>query len=172
MTLKSLTTGLVALPAAISGVAHAAPPPPLASDHARQDGDFVETRLAVPKKGGLLALRDLTGDGRVELLSVTPAGILARTLDAGGEYAAAGALLEWPAGSTGWDLADLDGDGRVEVLMVSDGKTLVRRSLTPAGTWSEPEVVLETVVISLQQVEAENQGTRVEPGEPLDYPVR
>ncbi len=144
MTLKSIRHGLVALLAATGGAAHAAPltgsacPPPC------QDGAFAETRLAVAKRGGLLALRDLTGDGKIELLSVTPAGILAQALDAEGKYAAAGALLAWPAGGTGWDLADLDGDGRVEVLMVSDGKTLVRRSFTAAGAWSEPETVLET----------------------------
>ena len=144
MTLKSLTHGLAALLAATGSAAHAASPIRPASLSPRQDRDFVETRLAVAKKGGLLALRDLTGDGRIELLSLTSAGILAQVLDAEGKYAAAGALLEWPAGSTGWDLADLDGDGRVEVLMVSDGKTLVRRSFTPAGAWSEPEAVLET----------------------------
>ena len=106
--------------------------------------DFSETRLAVRKGSGLLALRDLTGDGRYELLSLTPRGLVAQALDERGVYETAGALLEWPASGTGWDLADLDGDGRVEVLMVSDGRTLVRRSLSGDGTWSEPEVLLET----------------------------
>ncbi|MDG1491752.1 MAG: VCBS repeat-containing protein, partial [Planctomycetota bacterium] len=138
MMLSRRTSGSAALLAALLvPVGSAATPRP-------QSEDLVETRLAVAKNSGLLALRDLTGDGRVELLSVTSAGVLARTLGEDGTYPAAGTLLQWPAGSTGWDLADLDGDGRVEILMVSDGKTLVRRSLTPEGAWSEPETVLET----------------------------
>ena len=64
--------------------------------------DFSETRLAVRKGSGLLALRDLTGDGRYELLSLTPRGLVAQALDERGVYETAGALLEWPASGTGW----------------------------------------------------------------------
>ena len=143
MITDGLLLGLALLPApAPIGSDLTLPAPPAPEGDAAPE--FSETRLAVRKGAGMLALRDLTGDGRLELISVTARGLVAKALGEDGAYETAGALLEWPAAGTGWDLADLDGDGRVEVLMVSDGKTLVRRSLTGAGAWSDPEPVLAT----------------------------
>lgn len=107
------------------------------------DAPFADTRVEVPRRGVLMALRDLTGDGALELLRVDESGVLARRLTAEGTYETRGSLLAWPNTTIGWDLADLDGTGRTDLLMVADGKTIQRQRLLPGGGWSEPEPLFE-----------------------------
>ncbi|MEM9799665.1 MAG: VCBS repeat-containing protein [Planctomycetota bacterium] len=107
-------------------------------------GDIVETRVAVPRHSTTLALRDLTGDGRMELLSFSPRGVLVRKLRDTGAYDEIGALRQWPSTSVGWDLADLDGDGRDELLYVADGRTFVRQGFDAENGFEAPQELVET----------------------------
>jgi hypothetical protein len=117
-----------------------------------QDGvnSVAETRVAFPQGPTQLALRDLDGDGDLELLRFDELGVAARTLTPSGTYTEAEAVLRWPSRRTSWDLVDLDGDGRIELVTVSEGKRVERRTWTPpaagsedAGGWSDPIFVLE-----------------------------
>lgn len=110
---------------------------------------LVETRVALAHDGSRLALRDLDGDGDLELLRVDRVGVAVRALGASGAYEAAEALLRWPGKRVSWDLLDLDGDGRIELVTVTDGKLVELRTWSPgatpaeAGVWSEPTKLLE-----------------------------
>ena len=115
----------------------------LAAAQPADTSPFGDTRLEVPRRGVLMALRDLTGDRALELLRVDDKGVLARRLTEDGTYETRGSLLAWPASTVGWDLADLDGNGRTDLLLVADGKTIQRTSLLPEGGWSEPEDLFE-----------------------------
>jgi hypothetical protein len=56
-----------------------------------------------------LALRDLTGDGRLDLLILDPRGLALRPLDADGRYDEHDERrIDWPSHTVGWNLADLD----------------------------------------------------------------
>ncbi len=107
------------------------------------DADFTETRLETPRFGVVLALRDMTGNGALELLRISSSGIVVRQLNANGTFEEAGALLQWTGKTVGWDLADLDGDGRTEILTVADGRTLTRTQFDAEGAWSEPQTLVE-----------------------------
>lgn len=109
-----------------------------------QTGPFVETRLEVPRRGVVLALRDMTGDGAQELVRVDRGGIMVRRLSPTGAYEPNGALLPWPGPTVGWDLADLEGEGRFDLVMVSDGRTVERLRFLPGGSWGEPEALFTT----------------------------
>ena len=112
----------------------------LASAQPAADAPFADTRVEVPRRGVLMALRDLTGDRALELLRVDERGVLARRLTEDGTCS----LMPWPASTVGWDLADLDGSGRTDLLLVADGKTIQRMSLLPGGGWSEPVDLFES----------------------------
>lgn len=82
--------------------------------------DFVHTQLEFPVEGLRLALRDFSGDGRLDLLAADAAGARLHRQRADGSFEAApSAWLAWPEGRTAWDLADLEGNGRCEVLVLS-----------------------------------------------------
>ncbi len=98
---------------------------------------FAETRVSVQRRGTTLALRDLTGDGALELIRIDAAGILVRQLGDNGSYGEAGTLYPWQDATVGWDLADLNGDGRTEVLLVTDGQTLTSMSFQRESGWDE-----------------------------------
>lgn len=108
-----------------------------------QAAAFSETRLGVPRSGTILALRDMTGDGRQELLLVDRNVMRVRQLDENGVYEPVGALHAWTTKTVGWDLADIDGDGRTELLTVADGRTLQSRSVSLEGKWMEPVTLVE-----------------------------
>lgn len=82
--------------------------------------DFALSQLEFPVEGVRLALRDLDGDGRLDLLAADAAGVRVRRQRGDGSFEAEpSASLAWPEGRTAWDLADLDGDGRCEVLVLA-----------------------------------------------------
>lgn len=77
------------------------------------------TRFSVVA-GHRLALRDVDGDGRVDLLEVRDDGVAARLMTEDGAYPASpDALLAWPGEHLAWDLVDLAGDGRTSLLTLS-----------------------------------------------------
>jgi len=106
---------------------------------AASDDAFAETRVEVPRNGAVLALRDLTGDGRKELVEIDGSSLRVRRLGASGEYEAAARMLPWTGQRVGWDLADLDGSGRTDLILVVDDGPMTRRRFVPGEGWSDPE---------------------------------
>ena len=103
-----------ALAAAATLAAHAAPAtpvPPLVGASGPVVSGYV-----VPDGLTRLALRDLDGDGRRDLLIVDPAGLAWRRLREDGSFSPADdGALAWPSPTVGWNVADLDADGRTEI---------------------------------------------------------
>ncbi|QDV08305.1 hypothetical protein Poly30_38420 [Planctomycetes bacterium Poly30] len=106
--------------------------------------EFTETRVSVSRRGVTLALRDLTGDGALELIRIDGSGVLVRQLRPSGVYAETGTLFPWVDANVGWDLADLDGDGRTEMLLVTDGRSITSMTFDEAAGWSERAKLFET----------------------------
>ncbi len=80
------------------------------------------TLLPVIDENTRLALRDVDGDGRLDLLAVGLAGISLRRLGADGRYPEDhDAVVPWPGETVGWFLADVDGDGDTEVALLIGG---------------------------------------------------
>jgi hypothetical protein len=87
-----------------------------------EDGGPVGSVYAVLDDATRLAVRDLTGDGRKDLLIVDPDGLALRRLEADGRYdALRESRVAWPSQTVGWNLADLDGDGLSEIVLLIDG---------------------------------------------------
>lgn len=100
--------------------------------------------MAIEADDVLHALRDMDGDGDLDLLRIDTAGVALRRLGANGEYAAEDEhLLEWPGPDLGWHLADVDGDGATDLLLLVAGHTLVQHSVTDEGHFDDGTVLLE-----------------------------
>jgi hypothetical protein len=129
--LLAVLAGLSAPGAAAQAVPPADPAasaPAVRTPDAAEDGDGgpVGSRYAVLDEHTRLALRDLTGDGRKDLLIVDPVGLALRRLDAEGRYPEVGeSRIGWPSDTVGWNLADLDGDGVQEIVLLVDGTRVV-----------------------------------------------
>ena len=107
------------------------------------DAPFAETRLELAVDGPGLLLRDLTGDGALELVRADDAGLAVFRLGEDLRYPEEPATtLAWPAGRVGWEVADLDGDGAHEVLLLEE-RGVVRHRLAEAGAFEEGRVLLE-----------------------------
>lgn len=88
--------------------------------------DFASSVCEVPPGGTRIALRDLDGDGRRDLLFVDVDGFALRRLREDGTFPEADdSRFEWPSTTTGWALADLDGDGRQEIVLLVDGRKVL-----------------------------------------------
>jgi len=93
----------------------------LASAPQEVDG-FQRSVLTLPDDGTLVALRDMDGSGRLDLIFVEDAGLGIRYLRADGGYPQThDAFFAWPAENVGWSLVDLDGDGRTEIVCLVSG---------------------------------------------------
>ena len=80
---------------------------------------LVTSEIVLAGSSGTLALRDLDGDGRLDLFDVEAAGIRVFFQAPDGTFGAESDLdLEWPAGDLGWDLVDYEGDGRYELALI------------------------------------------------------
>lgn len=111
---------------------------------AGQDGPFVESTLSVPRGGARLALQDVTGDGRRDLVWLDHGGAAVRPQLADGRFAgAAPEGLKWPEGRVAWDLADLDGDGAHELVLLVDGDQVRAHRVASDGTFDAGRLVLE-----------------------------
>ena len=94
--------------------------------------ELVESRIEVPTAGTWLALRDMDGDGRNDLVRVDRAGIEVTLLGEDGRFASEPAgRLPWPASNLGWDFADLDGDGAHELVVLQDSTRVRAWRLLP-----------------------------------------
>ena len=112
---------------------------------AAQESARVST-FVVPRRGTTLVLRDLTADGRRELLVIDEIGSRVHLLGENGEYGDAVAHRPWPDASVAWDVADIDSDGQSELLIASESGNVHSVSLAhetsgDGWTWSDPEPI-------------------------------
>jgi len=99
-----------------------APAPAPAPAPALAPAPAIVSLYTVPDGQARLAVRDLNGDGRKDLLCVRVDDITTRLLREDGRFPDADdGRLEWPSPTVGWTLCDLDGDGATEVLLLIDG---------------------------------------------------
>ncbi len=104
--------------------------------------DAVVSVLTLPESNRF-ALREVNGDGLVDLLEIQNTGITYRYLRADGSYPTElGPVFTWPYEQMAWDLVDLDGDGAYEVVTLSgEGEV---RSWKPQddGSFGEGELLV------------------------------
>lgn len=99
-------------------------------------------RVELEAAADRLALRDLDGDGRSDLVRIAGDGLRAALQDDDGGFSAFGAPFDWPGETLGWCLADLDGRGGVDLLVLGqDG--IVRAHGCDATGFDAGRVVLE-----------------------------
>jgi hypothetical protein len=95
-----------------------------------------------------LTLRDMDGDGDLDLVHVDSAGLAVFSLGGRGRYPRAPtALMKWPVGRTAWTVADIDGTGAHRVLtLTGDGRVFRHdfdgKTFQPAVLILEDEVFL------------------------------
>ena len=117
-----------ALALALGGVlAPVAPAQPASSPATSDTPQPALSMVMLADQQDRAALRDLDGDGRLDLLLIGPDGVRAHRLRPDGTYPEQPDVSSpWPETSgIGWNLADIDGDGRTEVLLLLDGRRLV-----------------------------------------------
>jgi hypothetical protein len=106
--------------------------------------DFASTLYPVPDDTTRLALRDVDGDGRRDLLAVDVAGIALRRLRADGTFPDQDdSVMAWPSSTVGWALADLEGDGTTEVVLLVDGRHVLVAHADAQGVLAPGAPLLE-----------------------------
>jgi len=134
----------MSVPAALVALALVAPLSQV--DSAGDESAFIETQLRVPRAGVVLVLRDMDGDGRVDLLWLDNEGVTVRLMQADGRFADEFEVgLTWPRGRVAWDIMDLDGDGRSELGLLVEGKTVRMYTVDSEGQFDGGVDVLEAV---------------------------
>jgi len=137
---RRLKTWLVA--AVALGVSHLAPCAAAATP--TDAPKLAVSTMSIAADDVLHALRDMDGDGDLDLLRMDAAGIALRRLDAAGEYSTEDeSLVAWPGPDVGWHLADCDGDGSTDLVLLVEGQKLVRHRVTADGVFDEGQVILE-----------------------------
>jgi hypothetical protein len=105
---------------------------------------FAVSTLPIAAEDVIHALRDMDGDGDLDLLRIDTDGVALRRMGDNGEYAAADeGQLPWPSPDVGWHLTDMDGDGATELLLLLSGKTLVQYRVAAEGSFDESTTLLE-----------------------------
>lgn len=108
---------------------------------------FVDTVITTSEAGTVVALRDLDGDGAMDLVRMDATGIGARLMTSDGVLAEENERrLPWPAAHLAWDLTDLEGDGIYEILMLLEGREVKRWNYDAASEtgWSDAEALIES----------------------------
>jgi len=82
-------------------------------------GPAAVTRVGPSSSGArnLIAVRDLTGDGRADLVQPTLSGVRVMLNNGDGSFTGDGTLYTQVTFATGVDVADMDADGRPDLLM-------------------------------------------------------
>jgi FG-GAP-like repeat len=105
--------------------------------------EFSTSVVHVADASQRLALRDVDGDGRRDLLTIGLSGVSLRMLPKEGAYPeAASGTFDWPSETVGWSLADLDGDGTTELVLIVDGTRVLSVHGESSGTFAAPRSVL------------------------------
>ena len=107
---------------------------------------FVETVIKAPM-GVEFAMRDFSGDGRMDLLRVEAGSAAVCLMQADGSYGTDWKRIEWPSERLGWDLSDFDGDGVYEIAMLVDGTRLRVHRVGEDGSIGEGEDLLEVASV-------------------------
>jgi len=136
--------GAIALAAALLlPVADATQSGDEADGDAVRDATPISSVYHVPDTETRLALVDVDGDGRRDLLAVSPSGIALRRLRADGTLPEHDdSVFAWPSHTVGWNLADLDGNGSTEIVLLVDGKRVVALSADSEGQLSDGPALL------------------------------
>lgn len=109
-----------------------------------EEVEYRRNVMLVPDDGTLIALREMNGDGRKDLLWVRPEGFAVRYLHADGSFSAEDdATLAWPSERLAWDLIDLNDDGVFEIVTLS-GEGLVQRWSPGTEGKFESDLLIET----------------------------
>ena len=96
--------------------------------------DHVRSVIHLDEGEQRIALRDLDGDGALDIVFVSRNGLGARFLREDGSYPEThDAQLDWPSENLAWNLIDLEGDGVVEVALLVDGSEVRSYRATRAG---------------------------------------
>jgi hypothetical protein len=104
-----------------------------------------ETLVEVADDGSRLALRDVDGDRRLDLLFLRADGVGVRLQQADGTYPDAdGARLAWPGEQLAWDLVDLRGDGVTELVLLLGSGEVRAYGLTADGRFDAGRELLVT----------------------------
>ncbi|MED5329870.1 MAG: hypothetical protein VX916_01110 [Planctomycetota bacterium] len=107
------------------------------------DISFQESVVIPADRDSLLALRDLDGDQRLELLEIASSGISCRDLSPDRTYPATTEdLRPWPDQRTAWDLADIEGNGEDSVLLLIDGQEIWQLLSNEEGRLQHHRVLL------------------------------
>ena len=107
---------------------------------------FTSTAVSFESKDTRAALRDLDGDGGLDLISVEAEGLRVRFQREGGAFAAeVDTDFSWPSRPLGWDLVDWDGDGVYEVACLDDQKSIRLWRVNGDGHFEAAETLLEEV---------------------------
>jgi hypothetical protein len=98
--------------------------------HGKAGGGFVEgPRIAIdgaPNVGRALAVADVTGDGRADVIVASPPGIVVFPQSTSGALGASVALTQ-PGGAAGiraMTVVDVNGDGKLDVVAIQDDNVL------------------------------------------------
>jgi len=103
-----------------------------------------EHSVHVPADGTRLALRDVDGDGRRDIVGIAPEGLRVTLQLADGSFQAGERpTFPWPGDHLAWCLADLNGDGAIELLTLSADGNVLSHPAGPDG-FDEPSTVLES----------------------------
>jgi hypothetical protein len=98
----------------------------------------------------VVQLRDVDGDGDLDIVCLRDDGIAVYLLNEDGSYPEVpGGHLAWPARDVAWQVEDVDGDGSAEVLLLADGEHLVAHAIDADGKIREPRTLLENPRASL-----------------------
>ncbi|RKY17398.1 MAG: hypothetical protein DRQ55_15905 [Planctomycetota bacterium] len=118
-----------------------APAPAAALGPSDAAGLIVST---VPAGHTQMFLRDVDGDGGLDLLELDDLGVNLRLLRADGSYAEQpDDVLLWPSEQLGWHLTDVDGDGDTDLALLLDGRRAVLHRVGADGRFDPGELLLE-----------------------------
>jgi VCBS repeat protein len=103
-----------------------------------------ELEVVIPADGTRLALRDVNGDGRRDMIKVAPEGFRVSMQQGDGSFQGGERpTLEWPGSHLAWCLADLSGDDVIELVTLTASGEVISYSAGDSG-FTEGRSVLKS----------------------------